>query len=63
MREEEKVERWVSMKYICDYLGVTRYTVFRWIKELEMPVRKVGGNWRFRVSEVEKWIEEKQERK
>ena len=58
----EEVEKWVSMKYVCEYLDVTRYTVFRWIKEKEMPVRKVGGNWRFRISEIEEWIEKEQEK-
>ena len=62
--EEKKKERenWVSTKEICEYLGVKRHTVFAWVKELEMPGRKIGGNWKFKISEIEKWIEEKQEK-
>lgn len=62
--EETKKERenWVSTKEICEYLGINRHTVFAWVRELGMPARKIGGNWKFRISEIDKWIEENQEK-
>ena len=30
-------DRWLSMKEICQYLGVSHDTISRWIKECEMP--------------------------
>ena len=30
-------ERWLSMKEISEYLGVTRETIYKWIEDREMP--------------------------
>lgn len=57
----EDENRWITMREVCEYLGVTRHTIFRWMEKLEMPARKIGGNWRFKKSEIDKWIEENQE--
>ena len=46
------VERWYSMKEICEYLGVSRDTVLAWIEKREMPAIKIGRLWKFKISEV-----------
>ena len=50
-------DRWLSMKEICEYLGVSHDTISRWIAK-DMPALKMGGNWRFKRIQVDKWLEE-----
>ena len=51
-----KNEPWVSLDEIAGHLGVSRDTVYRWIENKGMPAHKVGSLWKFRLSEVDKWI-------
>ena len=49
------VERWYSMKEICEHLGVSRDSVLIWIEKRNMPAVKMGRLWKFKVSEVDEW--------
>jgi len=50
-------EAWVSLDEIADHLGVSRDTVYRWIDNRGMPAHKVGRLWKFKVSQVDDWVE------
>ncbi len=50
-------ESWVSLDEIADHLGVSRDTVYRWIDNRGMPAHKVGRLWKFKVSQVDEWVE------
>ena len=52
----ELINRWCSLKEICEYLGVSRDTVFKWIETKNMPAHKMGRQWTFKVDEVDEWI-------
>ena len=52
----QTVERWYSMKEICEHLGIGRDTVLKWINERQMPAQKIGRLWKFKVSEVDAWV-------
>lgn len=50
-------ESWVSVEEVASHLGVARESVYRWIEGKGLPAHRVGRLWKFRLSEVDKWIE------
>lgn len=52
----EITNRWYSLKEICEYLGVSRDAVFKWIETKNMPAQKAGHQWKFKIDEVDAWI-------
>ena len=58
--EENKtmeLERWYSLEEISKHLGVSKDTIRGWIKKETIPYYKVGRQYKFKVSEVDAWIE------
>ena len=53
-----EVERWVSLEDIAAHLDVSKDTIRAWIKKGTIPFHKVGRQYKFRVSEVDAWVEE-----
>ncbi len=47
----------MTIREVADYLKLTEKTAYRLAAEGKIPGFKVGGSWRFRRSEIEKWIE------
>jgi len=41
---------------VADYLKVDLRTVYRYIKQGQIPKVKVGGRWRFRRGDIEAWL-------
>ncbi len=52
----EVTNRWYSLKEICEYLGVSRDTIFKWIELKNMPAHKMGRQWKFKTDEVDEWV-------
>ena len=53
----------MTVKEVAAYLKITEKTAYRLAAEGKIPGFKVGGSWRFRQSEIDKWIETETERK
>ena len=51
-------EPWVSLEEIAQHLAVSQDTVHRWIRSRGLPAHKVGRIWRFKVSQVDAWVQE-----
>ncbi len=52
----------MTLRELSAYLRIPEKTLYRYAAEGTVPGFKVGATWRFRKSEIDKWIE-KQERK
>ena len=50
-------ERWLSLEEIANHIGCSKDTIRNWIKKDTIPYHKVGRMYKFRLSEVDDWIE------
>lgn len=46
----------MTIKEVAEYLKLTEKTTYRLAAERKIPGFKVGGAWRFRKSEIDRWI-------
>lgn len=53
----------ITIKEVAEYLKLTEKTAYRLAAEGKIPGFKVGGSWRFKRSEIEKWIDAATEQK
>lgn len=55
----------LTVKELAEYLKIAEKTAYRFVSEGKIPGFKVGSAWRFRKSEIDRWIseQEKQESK
>ena len=44
------------MTEICKYLGIGRDTALRWISRENLPAHKIGKNRKFKISEIDEWV-------
>lgn len=42
---------------VADHFGVSERTVRRWLKETDVPYRRVGAGIRFVLNEVDEWAQ------
>jgi len=53
----------MTIKEVAEYLKVKNNTAYKLAAEGKIPGFKVGGSWRFKRSEIEKWIDTEQKRR
>ena len=47
----------MTIREVAEYLKLTEKTAYRHAADGKIPGFKVGGAWRFRRGEIDKWIE------
>ena len=47
----------MTIKEVAAYLKLTEKTAYRLAAEGKIPGFKVGGSWRFKMADIETWIE------
>ncbi|MCG7928280.1 MAG: helix-turn-helix domain-containing protein [Candidatus Thiodiazotropha taylori] len=50
-------DRWLSINEICNYLGMGKDTVYKWIDKHGMPAHRMGRLWKFKKGQVDAWVE------
>lgn len=50
-------ETWATLAEVAAHLQVAEETVHRWIRRKGMPATRAGRNWRFKISQVDAWLE------
>lgn len=46
----------LTIKEVSEYLKVTERTIYRLAAAKKIPAFKVGGTWRFRTADIDRWI-------
>ncbi len=54
----ENRERLMTVDDMAGYLRFTKARVYALINGNQVPVHRVGGQWRFLKSEIEEWLEQ-----
>lgn len=53
---ETYTEKWIDIEELSEYLGVAKDTIRNWIKKTDIPARKIGRKWKFKISEIDEWV-------
>jgi excisionase family DNA binding protein len=54
----EQPDKWVNIEDIAVYLSITEDTARTWVREGKLPAYKVGKRYKFKLSEIDKWVRE-----
>jgi excisionase family DNA binding protein len=53
----QQAEPWSSVEEIAKHLGVSKETIYRWLRREAIPAHRIGKLWKFKASEVDKWVQ------
>ena len=49
-------ENYISIEEAASFLDIKPVTLRKWIKDKSVPAYKIGKQWKFKRSELEKWV-------
>lgn len=52
----QRIEPWLTVDQIAQHLKLSKPTIFRFLEKGKIPAHKVGKQWRFKASEVDRWV-------
>ncbi len=47
----------MTVKQVAQYLQMDDHTVYKLARSSEIPSMKISGQWRFKKSVIDKWLE------
>lgn len=48
----------MTLEEVADYLRLTPQTIYTWAQEKKIPAVKLGKEWRFKKSLIDKWFDD-----
>lgn len=54
---DRDIEKWVNLEEIAEHMGLSRDTIRNYIKKQQIPYHKIGKQYKFKISEIDAWIE------
>jgi excisionase family DNA binding protein len=45
----------MTVREVCAYLRVSRATMYRLLKEKQIPAFRLGSDWRFSIEQIDRW--------
>lgn len=57
-RRMESNDKIMTLEEVAEYLRVKPQTIYTWAQEKKIPAAKLGREWRFRKSMIDKWFNE-----
>jgi PTS system nitrogen regulatory IIA component len=48
----------LTIEEVARYLRLTPQTIYKWAQERKIPAVKLGKEWRFRKSIIDRWLDE-----
>jgi excisionase family DNA binding protein len=55
MANDDKI---MTLEEVAEYLRVKPQTIYTWAQEKKIPAAKLGKEWRFKKSMIDKWFNE-----
>jgi excisionase family DNA binding protein len=53
MEEKDKI---MTLEEVAEYLRMKPQTIYTWAQEKKIPAAKLGKEWRFKKSMIDKWF-------
>ena len=54
-----KRQNFMTTEEVASYLRVDKYTIYRLVTQRKLPAFKVGNQWRFKRTILERWLKGK----
>ena len=51
------MEKWLTLEQIAEYLQMSTSSIYKMAQAGKIPAYKVGRQWRFKIEEIDKWVE------
>ena len=48
----------LTLEEVAAYLRLTPQTIYKWAQEKRIPAAKLGKEWRFRKSIIDRWLDD-----
>jgi len=52
-------DTFMTTKEVARYLRVDQYTIYRLVTQKKIPAFKIGNQWRFKRSILDRWLKSK----